>query len=337
MKIAIDAMGGDFAPKSTVQGATDAAKRFNDIEIVLVGKTEEINKVKTEPFPKNLTIQHAEEVILTEDEPARAVRKKKEASLVVASRMVKEKEVDAVITAGNTGAFMASGLLIAGRLAGIERPALAPVLPTMGENEILILDVGANMDPKPEHLVQYAVMGRIYSEQVLGIQNPRIGLLNVGTEDTKGNELTKKTFPLLKALSVQFVGNVEARDVLNGVCDVLITDGFSGNILLKTTEGVASTVFQLLKKEFMHNTLTKLAAAILKPGLKNFKKKLDYSEVGGAPLLGVNGAFIKAHGSSDSKAIMNAVRQARLFLKNQVIEKIEQEIAKGVENQNGDK
>ncbi len=240
--------------------------------------------------------------------------------------MVKNKEVDAVITAGNTGAFMAAGLLVAGRIKGIDRPALAPVLPTSGQNGVLVLDVGANMDPKPENLVQYALMGKIYAEQVLGIHNPRIGLLNVGTEDSKGNDLMKATFPLLKEMSIHFVGNVEARDVQNGVCDVLITDGFSGNILLKTTEGVASSIFNILKKEFMRNTITKLAALLLKSSLKNLKKKMDYSEVGGAPLLGVNGAFIKAHGSSDAKAIMNAVRQARLFLVNGVLDRIESEV-----------
>ena len=325
MKIAIDAMGGDNAPKSTVEGAVMALQRFGDIEIILVGKQEEIKKHLDDNFPANLSVINAEEVILTEEEPVKAVRRKKDSSLVVASNLVKNKEADAVITAGNTGAFMTAGLLIAGRLKGIERPALAPVLPTAAKNGVLVLDVGANMDPKPEHLVQYALMGKIYSQQVLGLENPRIGLLSVGTEDAKGNELTKKTFPLLKESPVNFVGNVEARDVPAGICDVLICDGFTGNVVLKLTEGLAISIFDILKAELTRSTLTKLAAAILKPGLKNIKKRMDYSEVGGAPLLGVNGAFIKAHGSSDSKAMMNAVRQARIFLMNKVIEKIEQE------------
>lgn len=326
MKIAIDAMGGDNAPKSTVEGAVLAAKRYSDIEIILVGQIDEIKKCQPTDFPSNISLVNATEVILTEEEPVKAVRRKKDSSLVVASKMVKENKADAVITAGNTGAFMIAGLLIGGRLSGIERPALAPVLPTTGKNGMLLLDVGANMDPKPENLAQYALMGKVYSEQVLGIENPRIGLLNVGTEDTKGNELMKKTFPLLKELPINFVGNIEARDLPSGACDVLVCDGFSGNVVLKLTEGLASSIFNLLKTEFTRTFLSKLAALILKPGLKNLKKGMDYKEVGGAPLLGVKGAFIKGHGSSDGKAIMNAVRQARTFLKNQVIEKIEKEI-----------
>lgn len=326
MKIAIDAMGGDNAPKSTVEGAILAAKKYSDVEIILVGQTEAINKYLPTDLPENISVVDATEVILTEEEPVKAVRRKKDSSLVVASRLVKEGNADAVITAGNTGAFMTAGLLIAGRIKGIERPALAPVLPTTGENGVLVLDVGANMDPAPEHLAQYALMGKVYSEQVLGVANPRVGLLNVGTEDTKGNELMKKTFPLLKELPINFVGNVEARDISSGACDVLVCDGFTGNVVLKLTEGLASSIFKLLKVELTRNSMSKLGALILKPGLKNIKKEMDYSEVGGAPLLGVNGAFIKAHGSSDPKAIMNAVRQARTFLKNQVIEKIEGEI-----------
>ncbi len=319
-------MGGDNAPKSTVEGAVLAAKRFDDIEIVLVGQVNQMEKYKTPDFPANITMVNASEVILTEEEPVKAVRRRKDSSLIVAAKMVKEKVADAVITAGSTGAFMAAGLLVVGRLKGIERPALAPVLPTTGENGVLVLDVGANMDPTPENLVQYALMGKVYAEQVLGIDNPRIGLLNVGTEDAKGNELTKKTFPLLKELSIHFIGNVEARDIPSGVCDVLITDGFSGNIVLKLTEGLASSIFKMFKNELTKTLITKMAALILKPGLSNLKKTMDYSEVGGAPLLGVDGAFIKAHGSSDSKAIMNAVKQARIFLKNKVMEKIKHEI-----------
>lgn len=326
MRIAIDAMGGDNAPRSVVEGAILAAKQYSDIEIILVGKEEEIKNYLTSDIPSNISIVNANEVILTEDEPVKAVRRKKDSSLVVASQLVKDGKADAVITAGNTGAFMTAGLLVAGRIKGIERPALAPVLPTTGKNGVLVLDVGANMDPTPEQLVQYALMGKIYAEQVLGIEKPRVGLLNVGVEDTKGNELIKKTFPLLKEQPINFVGNIEAREINSGVCDVLVCDGFTGNVVLKLTEGLASTIFQILKVELTRNLKSKLAALVLKPGLKNIKKQMDYSEVGGAPLLGVNGAFIKAHGSSDAKAIMNAVRQARTFLKNQVLEKFETEI-----------
>ncbi|OEG00356.1 phosphate acyltransferase [Vulcanibacillus modesticaldus] len=326
MRIVIDAMGGDNAPKSNVEGAILAAQRYDDIEVVLVGQLEEVNKYLPSNVPSNITLVNATEVIYTEDEPVKAVRRKKDSSLVVAAKMVRENKADAVITAGNTGAFMTAGLLIGGRLAGIDRPALASVLPTTGKNGVLLLDMGANMDPTPENLVQYALMGKVYAESVLGFENPRIGLLNVGTEDTKGNDLMKRTFPLLKELPINFVGNVEARDVPKGICDVLVTDGFSGNVVLKLTEGLASSIFQLLKVEFTRTFLSKLGALMLKPSFKNLKKVMDYTEVGGAPLLGVNGAFIKAHGSSNAKAIMNAVRQARAFLKSEVTKKIESEI-----------
>lgn len=326
MRIAIDAMGGDNAPKSIVEGAVLAAEKFNDIELILVGRIEDIKIHLPENVPSNLKIENATEIILTEDEPVKSVRKKKDASLVVAARMVKENQADAVISAGNTGALMTAGVLIAGRMSGIERPALGSVLPTVKNNGVLLLDMGANMDPTPEQLAQYALMGKIYAEQVLSINNPRVGLLNVGTEDTKGNELMKKTFPLLKESPINFVGNIEARDITNGVCDVLICDGFSGNIVLKLTEGLSSSIFYIIKEELMRNIQSKIGALLLKPAFKNIKKNMDYTEVGGAPLLGINGAFIKAHGSSNAKAIMNAVRQARTFLKSEVKEKIAKEI-----------
>lgn len=326
MRIAIDAMGGDNAPKSNVEGAILAAEKFDDIKIILVGQEEEIKKFLPQNVPANVSIINANEIIYTEDEPVRAVRRKKDSSLVVASYLVKDNKADAVISAGNTGALMTAGLLIAGRMKGIERPALASVLPTSGDKGVLLLDMGANMDPTPEQLSQYAMMGKIYAEQVLNITNPRIGLLNVGTEDTKGNNLMKSTFPLLKELPINFVGNIEARDIPSGICDVIICDGFSGNVVLKLTEGLVSSIFNVLKIEFTRNMRSKLGALMLKPAFKNIKKGMDYTEVGGAPLLGVNGAFIKAHGSSNAKAIMNAVRQARLFLIGEVKEKIEDQI-----------
>lgn len=326
MKIAIDAMGGDNAPKSTVEGALLAAKKYTDVELVLVGRTDEIEKYLPADVPNNIQIVNATEIIHTEDEPVKSVRRRKDSSLVVAARMVKEKEADALISAGNTGAVMTAGVLIAGRMPGIERPALGAVLPTIKKSGVLLLDMGANMDPAPDHLIQYAIMGKIYSEQVSGIENPRIGLLNVGTEDTKGNELMKKTFPLLKELPINFVGNVEARDINNGVCDVLVCDGFSGNIVLKLTEGVSSSIFHIIKEELMSNLQSKIGALMLKPAFKKIKKNMDYTEVGGAPLLGINGAFIKAHGSSNGKAIMNSVKQARTFLIGEVKEKITNEI-----------
>ncbi|MEX2416518.1 MAG: phosphate acyltransferase PlsX [Paenibacillaceae bacterium] len=314
MRIAIDAMGGDNAPQSNVEGALMAAREWNDIEIILVGDEARILPLLQDK-PSNIHIHHTNEVILADDEPVKAVRRKKDASMVVAGRLVKDREADAMISSGNTGALMATGLLIIGRIEGIERPALAPMLPSSDGRGVLALDLGANMDAEPQHLVQYAIMGRIYRELVHGMTNPRIALLNVGTEEMKGNELTKAVFPFLQQAPIHFIGNVEARDVLEGNCDVLVCDAFVGNILLKAFEGASSTIFTAIKSEFSRSFLTKIAAAIVGPGLRKFKKKMDYREHGGALLLGVNGICIKSHGSSDATAIKSSVRQARDALK----------------------
>ncbi len=314
MRIAIDAMGGDHAPRANVEGALLAAREWNDIEIILVGDEAQILPFLPDK-PSNIHIHHTNEVILADDEPVKAVRRKKDASMVVAGRLVKEHKADAMISSGNTGALMATGLLIIGRIEGVERPALAPMLPSSDGRGVLALDLGANMDAEPQHLVQYAIMGRIYRELVHGMKNPRIALLNVGTEEMKGNELTKAVFPLLQQAPIHFIGNVEARDVLEGNCDVLICDAFVGNILLKAFEGASSTIFSALKAEFTRNFLTKIAAAIVSSGLRKFKNKMDYREHGGALLLGVNGVCIKSHGSSDATAIKSSVRQARDALK----------------------
>jgi glycerol-3-phosphate acyltransferase PlsX len=327
MRIAIDAMGGDHAPAVNVEGAVMAAKEWRDIEIILVGDSAKIQPLLSDQ-PTNVFIQHADEVILPDDEPVKAVRRKKNASMVVAGRMVREKEAHAMISAGNTGALMTTGLLVIGRISGIERPALAPMIPTMDGNGVLALDLGANMDAGSDHLVQYAMMGSIYRKKVHGLATPRVGLLNVGTEPMKGNELTKNTYPLLEQAPIHFIGNVESRDVLNGNCDVLVCDGFVGNILLKTMEGTASTIFTALKQEFTRSIVSKVAAAVLKPGLTKFKRKLDYSEHGGAPLLGIDGVCIKSHGSSDANAIKNAVRQARNALINDLVGSISTEISR---------
>lgn len=326
MRIAIDAMGGDNAPQSNVEGALMAAREWNDIDIILVGDEARILPLLRDK-PPNIHIHHTKEVILADDEPVKAVRRKKDASMVVAGRLVKDREADAMISSGNTGALMATGLLIIGRIAGVERPALAPMLPSSDGRGVLALDLGANMDAEPQHLVQYAIMGRIYRELVHGMTNPRVALLNVGTEEMKGNELTKAVFPLLQQAPIHFIGNVEARDVLEGNCDVLVCDAFVGNILLKAFEGASSTIFAALKTEFKRSFLTKIAAAIVAPGLRKFKKKMDYREHGGALLLGVNGVCIKSHGSSDATAIKSSVRQARDALKGgNLIEAISREI-----------
>ncbi|WP_106766116.1 phosphate acyltransferase PlsX [Paenibacillus faecalis] len=326
MKIAIDAMGGDNAPQSTVEGAEAAAREWKDTEIVLVGDQGKIEPLLKER-PSNLIVRHASEIIEPEDEPVKAVRRKKDASMVVAGRMVREGEADAMISAGNTGALMTTGLLIVGRMKGIERPALAPMIPTLDGKGVLALDLGANMDAKPEHLQQYALMGSLYREKVHGVSKPRVGLLNVGTEPGKGNELTKHAYPLLEQLPIHFVGNVEARDVMNGVCDVLVCDGFAGNILLKSIEGTAGTLFSLLKEQFSQSLKTKLAAAMMMPQLRGLKSIMDYKEHGGAPLLGLSGLVVKSHGSADGNAIKNAVRQARIAMQNRLVESISNEIS----------
>ncbi|SLL31188.1 Phosphate acyltransferase [Mycobacteroides abscessus subsp. abscessus] len=320
MKIAIDAMGGDNAPKEIVIGAQKAIEAFSDLEILLVGDENKIQAFLTNK--ERIEILHTEEQILATDEPVRAVRRKKTASMVLGATEVKENRADAFISAGNTGALMATGLFVVGRMEGIDRPALAPTLPTIGGEGFLLLDVGANVDAKPENLVQYAMMGSIYSEKVRGIAKPRVGLLNIGTEEKKGTELTKKTFELLQNTNIQFIGNIEARDLLDGVCDVAVTDGFTGNMILKTVEGTAMSMFKMIKTELMSSFTSKMAAAVLKPNLKQIKNKLDYSEYGGAALFGLNAPVIKAHGSSDSQAIFSAIRQTREFVQSGVVTQI---------------
>ncbi|WP_274361521.1 phosphate acyltransferase PlsX [Paenibacillus thermotolerans] len=330
MRISVDAFGGDHAPEAVVEGAVAAAKEWPDTALTLVGDERRIKPLlEAAGAPANIQVRHAAEVIATDEEPVRAVRRKKDSSMVVAAAMVRDGEADAFISAGNTGALMASGLLVVGRLPGIERPALAPMIPTMDGTGMLALDLGANMDATPEQLRQYAVMGSIYRSKVHGIAEPRVGLLNVGTESGKGNEMTKAAYPLLEEAPIRFVGNVEARDVLKGVCDVLVCDGFAGNVMLKALEGTASTVFSALKAEFTRSFMTKLAAAVLSPGLRAFKNKLDYKEHGSAPMLGLSGAVMKMHGSSDARAVKNAVRQTRLVLSNNIVGAIAAELGKG--------
>lgn len=328
MKIAIDAMGGDNAPKEIVAGAIAAANDNQDIEIILVGNEQEILPLLSEQKPSNISIVHADEVIESDDEPVRAVRRKKNSSMVIAGKLVKDGVADAMLSAGNTGALMTTGLLVVGRISGIERPALAPLLPSLDQVGMLALDLGANMDATPEQIKQYAVMGSIYREKVEGMKSPRIGLLNVGTEEMKGNEVTKAAYGLLKDSGLNFIGNVESKEMLSRQCDVLVCDGFSGNIMLKSYEGAASVIFNELKKSFKMNILTKLAAAIMLPKLKGLKKTLDPNEFGGAPLLGINGLVLKIHGSSDARAVQAAVKQAKTAVSSGLIQSITAEINK---------
>ncbi|MFE8695219.1 phosphate acyltransferase PlsX [Cytobacillus sp. FJAT-53684] len=324
MKIAIDAMGGDHAPKEIVLGAMKALEEYKDIHITLVG-----DEVKIKEYlatNDRIEILHTDEVILPTDEPVRAVRRKKTASMVLAAQLVADGKADACISAGNTGALMAAGLFVVGRIEGIERPALSPTLPTIGGEGFLLLDVGANVDAKPEHLLQYAIMGSIYAEKVRNVSNPRIGLLNIGTEEKKGNELAKSSFELLQQADINFIGNVEARDLLEGVADVVVTDGFTGNMVLKTIEGTALSVFKMLKTALTGSLKSKLAAAVLKPDLVQLKSKMDYSEYGGAGLFGLKAPVIKAHGSSDANAVFSAVRQTRMMVENNVAHTIKQAV-----------
>lgn len=327
MKIAVDAMGGDHAPHAIVEGALQAAQALPDVHIILVGDETRIKPLVGSHPPPNIELIHASEIITPDErEPAKAIRRKKDSSMAVSLDLVKEKQADAVISAGNTGAFMSGGIFITKRIEGVERPALAPILPTLEGKGVLVLDVGANMDAKPEHLLQYAIMGNIYAQHVMGISRPRIGLLNVGTEELKGNELTKEAFSLFEGQSFHFIGNVEARDIPFGVCDVVVCDGFSGNILLKSMEGIANAVFQVMKDEFSRSLISKLGASLLRPSFRGIKKKMDYTEYGGAPLLGLQGKCIKAHGSSNAHAVKNAIVQAVRFVEKDVIGHINHEV-----------
>ncbi|NQX71558.1 phosphate acyltransferase PlsX [Paenibacillus alba] len=318
MRIAIDIMGGDFAPKMNVEGAILAAKELKDVELILVGDENQAKPYLKENLP-NIQLFHTSEIITAHDDPVSSVRRKKKSSLVIAGNLIREGKADAMVSAGNTGALVAMGILIIGRLQEIERPALAQLIPTYDGNDVLILDLGANIDAKPENLIQYAKMGSLYVNKMKGVTNPKIGLLNVGTEKGKGNELIRTTFNMLLKEEINFIGNVEARDVLKGHCDVIICDAFSGNILLKSFEGVIETFFSLLKEQVNKNMITKIAMLTLLPTLRDFKKKMDYREFGGAPLLGINGVCIKSHGSSNSTAIKNAIIQAQKLVVNNYI------------------
>lgn len=310
IKIAVDAMGGDLAPGEIIKGAVDAAGVIEDLKIFLVGKREKIAE-KLEPlqnYPKDrVIIVDAREVIAADEQAGMAVKKKKDSSLHVAMNLVKEQQAEAVVSAGNTGAFMAGALLIIGRIKGVSRPALAPLIPTFNGDRFMLLDVGANVDARPEHLLHYGIMGSIYVQKLLGKNLPGVGLLNIGTEEGKGNLLTREAFPLLKGSGLHFIGNVEARDLMEGVADVVVCDGFTGNIVLKTLEGAAGGIFSSLKRELNKNIKSKLGALMLMSGLKDMKKSLDYTEYGGAPLLGVKGICIKSHGSSNARTIKNAI------------------------------
>lgn len=329
MRIAIDAMGGDHAPDVNLEASLAAAREWPDTEIILTGPADLLHGRLGGDMPGNLRIVDAKEAIAADEEPVRAVRRKPDSSMVVAGRLVKEGAADAMVSSGNTGALMATGLLVIGRLPGIDRPGLAPMLPSLDDVGVLALDLGANMDAKPEHLLQYAIMGTIYREKVHGISRPKVGLLNVGTEPGKGNELAKAAYALLEQAPIHFVGNVEARDVLLRHCDVLVCDGFNGNILLKAMEGAVSVFTSMLREELNASARNRLAALMLRPAFRKVRKKLDYQEYNGAPLLGVNGLVFKSHGSSDARAVKNAIRIAREAVRNGLREALGGEFGMG--------
>ncbi|EMG27281.1 phosphate acyltransferase [Listeria fleischmannii 1991] len=328
MKIAIDAMGGDNAPKEIVLGVMRAIAQFKDLEVLLFGDEKQILEFLTDKT--RVEIIHTDEKIESDDEPVRAVKRKKNSSMVLAAQAVKDGLADACISAGNTGALMSTGLFVIGRIKGIDRPALAPTLPTISGKGFVMLDLGANSEAKPEHLLQFGLMGSVYAENVRKIERPRIGLLNIGTEETKGNELTKKAFALMKEQTAyNFIGNIEARDLLMDVADVVVTDGFTGNMVLKSLEGTGAAFFSMLKMSLMNGFKNKLAAGVLKKDLLELKAKMDYSEYGGACLFGVSAPVIKAHGSSNAHGIFTTIRQARDMVQKDMVGTIKAEIDKG--------
>lgn len=323
MKIIIDAMGGDNGPVEIVKGTIDAVNEYG-IDVILVGKEGIIEKeLKKYDYEKNkVEIINADDVINNEDDPAVAIRRKKDSSMVIGSKALADGLGDGFLSAGSTGALLASGLFIVKRIPGIDRAALSVVYPTINGFSLLV-DGGANVDCKPEYLYQFALMGSIYMEKVMKINSPTIGLVNIGTEKGKGNALTKETYDMVENSNLNFVGNVEARDLPNGVVDIILSDGFVGNIVLKLTEGMAISIFSVLKDEFTKNIRTKLGSLLLKKELKSIKSKMDYREYGGAPLLGIKKPIVKAHGSSDAYAIKNAINQLIKFIEKDVIKLIE--------------
>lgn len=324
MRIAVDAMGGDNAPKAIVEGVMLAKKDFPDIEFLLYGKENEIREYVTDET--NITIIHTDEKITSDDEPVKAIRRKKEASMVLAAQAVKAGEADAIFSAGNTGALLAAGLFIVGRIKNVERPGLMSTLPVMGQKNggFDMLDLGANADNKPEHLVQYAVLGSFYANRVRGVNKPRVGLLNNGTEETKGSELTKKAFELLSEnKAINFIGNVEARDLLNGPADVVVTDGFTGNAVLKSIEGTALNMMSLLKTSILDEGFKgKMGAMLLKNALRGMKSEMDYSKHGGAVLFGLKAPVVKTHGATGPDAVRYTIRQIRTMLITDVVSQL---------------
>ena len=328
VNVAVDAMGGDNAPVETVKGAVEAINKDKRVKVFLVGQepviSEELKKYTYNA--EQLEIVHAEEIIETGEPPVMAIRKKKDSSIVKSMEMVKNGECDALVSAGSTGAVLVGGQVIVGRIKGVERPPLAPLIPTLN-GVSLLLDCGANVDARPSQLLQFAKMGSIYMENVMGVKNPKVGLVNIGVEEEKGNALTKETYPLLQNCpEINFVGNVEARDIPASVADVLVCEAFAGNIVLKTYEGVGAAIIKKVKDGMMTTLRSKIGALLVKPALKQTLKGFSTEEHGGAPLLGLNGLIVKTHGSSKSVEICNSILQCIAFKEQNINEKIREQI-----------
>lgn len=326
-KIAIDAMGGDFAPQAIVEGVNDAIQSFPDVEFILYGNEEKIRSYLT--ATERVRIVHTDEKIDSDDEPVKAIRRKKQASMVLAAQAVKDGEAAAMLSAGNTGALLAAGIFVVGRIKNIERPGLMSVLPTEDGQGVVMLDLGANAESTAKHLYQYGVMGAFYAENVRGIQTPRIGLLNNGTEASKGDPLRKETYELLAAdESLNFIGNVEARDLMTGVADVVVADGFTGNAVLKSMEGTAKSIMSMLKSSILSGGFkAKLGAWLLKDSLRGLRSKMNYADAGGAVLFGLKAPIVKSHGSSDKQAIHATIAQIRTMLETDVVGKSVQQFS----------
>lgn len=324
VRVVLDAMGGDNAPGEIIKGAMDAISERKDIEIILVGQqdviTEELEKYTYRK--EQIRIVNATEVIETAEPPVMAIRRKKDSSIVVGMNMVKNKEADAFVSAGSSGAILVGGQVIVGRIKGIERPPLAPLIPTENGVSILI-DCGANVDARPSHLVQFAQMGSIYMEHILGIRNPRVAIVNIGAEEEKGNALVKGTFPLLKECeNINFVGSIEARDIPRGDADVIVCEAFTGNVILKLYEGLSSTLMGTIKQGMLSSLKSKIGALLVKPALKDTLKRFDATQYGGAPLLGLNGLVVKTHGSAKAKEVKNTIMQCVAFKEQEINQKI---------------
>ena len=330
MRIVVDGFGGDFAPEEILFGCLAALEEKQDLELIVTGDETAFRKIIEDAgskVPERMSFVGTTEIVGNEDDPISAIRRKKDSSLVVGLGLVSEQKGDAFVSAGNTGAVLTGATLIIKRIRGIKRAALCPTIPTK-KGKAVIVDVGANAECKPEFYPQFAMMGTVYAKELLGIQNPRAGLINIGVEHHKGTSTVVEAHQLLKdEPSIRFVGNIEARDVLNGDAEVLVSDGWTGNITLKTLEGTAQTLFYFLKEVFYQNIFTKLAAAILKPGLTRVKKMMDANEVGGAPLLGLNAPVVKAHGNSDRVAYKNAILFAAALTEKDVCGKIRKHLS----------